>query len=95
MNGSFAPIVHPFRTQVDCGTESFIPHNGGRKQSKERASPFASTTMSIATYRGIAYDTDVRKLNHLAIIKRQLEKAQAQHDAVMAQTTKSVCYTAQ
>jgi len=51
--------------------------------------------MSIATYRGASYDTDVRKLNHLAIIKRQLEKAQAQHDAAMAQTTTSVCYTAQ
>lgn len=50
--------------------------------------------MSIATYRGVKYDTDVRKLNTLALIKRQLEKVQAQHDAVMAQTRQSVCHTA-
>lgn len=42
--------------------------------------------MSIATYRGIAYDTDVRKLNHLELIKRQLEKAQNKYNAAMANT---------
>lgn len=40
--------------------------------------------MTKATYRGVSYDVEERKLCHLQRIKRQLEKAQARHDAQLA-----------
>lgn len=42
-------------------------------------SPIAFSAMSTATYRGASYDTDLRHINQLALIKKQLEKAQARH----------------
>jgi len=68
---------------------SFIPLTEDANSRRNGNCPFASTTMSIATYRGIAYDTDVRKLNHLALIKRQLEKAQSKYDAAMVNARKA------
>lgn len=37
--------------------------------------------MSTATYRGVSYDTTLRHINELEMIKRQLEKAKARHEA--------------
>ena len=37
--------------------------------------------MSTATYRGTSYDTTVRKLNMLNVIKAQIEKSERQHQA--------------
>lgn len=47
--------------------------------------------MSTATYRGISYDTEVRKLNMLNVIKAQIEKSERQKAAVMVNTKIARC----
>ena len=41
--------------------------------------------MTTATYRGNSYNVEERKLNVLALIKRQLEAEQRRHQAQLVQ----------
>lgn len=47
--------------------------------------------MSTATYRGISYDTNTRKLNMLNVIKAQIEKTERQRQADMVNIRASKC----
>ena len=47
--------------------------------------------MSTATYRGISYDTNDRKLNMLNVIKAQIEKTERQRVADMVNVKASKC----
>lgn len=40
--------------------------------------------MTTATYRGVKYNVEERKLNVLQIIKEQIEKEQRRHQAQLA-----------